>query len=163
MAEVKAPPLDIFKVLDRINANDFEYYAGLEDHEQKSLSPYVLMKWMYGTNKPKHLLRLNARANPFMFSLGNHKGLQFKLLCAVTDGRGQRYSWTKTVSNKKGSTSLTIKVIQEYHGYSIRHAKEALPLLTKDDILEMAQYLGRQSDELTKLKAELKTTKGTGG
>lgn len=161
----KAYALDIFQVLERINANDFGYFATLEEHEQKTLAPYVLMKWMYGSNKPKHLLRLNNRANQYIFSLGKHKQLLYMLLCAVSDGRAQRYSWAKSATVKKGSSSLSVKVVQDYYGYSSKQAAEALPLLTKDDILDMAQFLGRQSDELTKLKSELKTktTKAAGG
>lgn len=159
--EIKPKPksyaLDIFQVLDHINKNDFEYFGSLSAEQQKTIQPYVLMKWMFGTKQPKSIVRLNSRVNPYMFSLGaEHKELLFNLLCTVSDGRSQRYSWNKT--GKKGSSAPTcLKLIQEFWGYSPEQAKDALPLLSDDTILDVAQYLGKQSDELTKIKSELKS------
>lgn len=153
----KAHTLDIFHVLDRINARDYDAYQNWNEAEQKALQPFVVMKWMLGTDDQRQLLRLNTRVNPHMFALGQHKELLYKLLCASTDGKTRRYSWVKT-SGKQASNSATLEVIKEYFGYSARHAKDTLPLLSKDEVLEMAQYLGRQSDELTKIKNEFKSS-----
>jgi hypothetical protein len=155
--KAKSYALDIFQVLDRINHNDFEYFQSLNIEQQKSIQPYVLMKWMLGTKQTKVIYRLNNRVNRFVFSLGNnHKELVFKLLCSVTDGRSQRYTWAK-VQKKSVSAPNCIKLIQEFWGYNATHAKDAFPLLSDETILDIAQYLGKQSDELTKIKAELKS------
>lgn len=152
--------LDIFDVLNHVNMNDFEYYGKLEEHEQKALHPLVLMKWMLGTNSDKQILRMNTRVNPYVFSLGQHKELLYKLLCSTTMGKSQRYSWIKTASAKKVG-SLATAVVEEFYKCSPREAKAAMELLSGEEVLEMAEYLGRQSDELTKIKAEFKSkTKG---
>jgi hypothetical protein len=154
-AKPKAHTLDIFAVLDAINAKAYDAFSTMSEEEQKALQPFVLMKWMLGTDNKRTQLRLNARANPYMFALGQHKELLFKLLCAVADGKSQRYSWMK-MATKGPSASMTLSVIKEFYGYSERHAKDALPLLSKDEVLEMAQYLGRETEELTKIKNEFK-------
>lgn len=155
--EAKARPLDIFEALDRINHNDFGFFATLSEEQQKSFSPYVAMKWMQGTSKKKQIVRLNNRVNPYVFALGNnHKQLMYMLMCSCTDGRAQRYTWSK-VGAKAASKSHSVAVIQEAYQYTAKQAREALPLFSVDDILELAQYLGKQTDELTKLKSEHKT------
>ena len=154
-SKAKAHTLDIFAVLNRINAKDFDAFKNWSEEEQKAFQPFVAMKWMLGTDNSRIVTRLNTRANPYMFSLGNHKELLYKLLCATTDGKSRRYSWMKMAS-KAPSANATLEVIKDYYGYSTRHAKDALPLLTKDEVLEMAQYLGRESDVMTKIKNEYK-------
>ena len=157
----KARPLDIFEVLDRINNNDFQYYNRLNEEQQKSLQPYVLMKWMVGTKNMKQVVRINNHVNKYMFSLGtNHKELLFKLLCTTTDGLGSRYFWAKA-SKSKPSMPTCVKMVQEMWDMTAEQARESLVLLNDDTLLEMALYLGRQSDELTKLKAELKSRSKT--
>lgn len=155
-APAKGYALDIFRVLDHINARDYSAYTNWTDSEQKAFQPYVAMKWMLGTDNKRTLLRLNARANLYMFCLGQHKQLLHMLLCACTNGKSQRYSWIKT-SNKQSSMSTTLEVVQEFYHYSERHAKQVLSMLSKDEVLDMAQWLGRQSDELTKIKNEFKS------
>lgn len=151
----KPPALDIFYVLDRVNAKDYGAYANWSEEEQKAFQPFVAMKWMLGTDNKKVVVRLNTRANPYVFTLGAHKELLYKLLCAVGTGKTVRYSWIKTAT-KAPTANATLGVIQEYYQFSLRHAKDALPLLSKDEVLEMAQWLGRETDELTKIKNEFK-------
>lgn len=155
-APAKGYTLDIFQVLDRVNARDYSAFKNWNEGEQKALQPYVAMKWMLGTDNKRTLLRLNSRANQYMFSLGNHKQLLYMLLCACTNGKSQRHSWIKT-AGKPSTMPTTLDVVQEFYKYSERHAKQVLPMLTKDEVLDMAQWLGRQSEELTKIKNEFKS------
>jgi hypothetical protein len=155
--DTKARPLDIFEALDRINHNDFGYFATLSEEQQKSFSPYVAMKWMQGTNKKKQLVRLNNRVNPYVFALGNnHKQLMFMLMCSCTEGNGQRYTWSKG-STKAPAKAHSVGVIMEAYKYTQKQAREVLHMFNMDEILELAQYLGRQTDELTKIKSEHKS------
>lgn len=159
-AKPKAYALDIFKVLDRINARDFGAFRDFSEPEKKSFQPYIAMKWMLGTTDKQQILRLNARVNPYMFSLGNHKELLYMLLCASTNGKARRYSWVKPASNT-GKFAVTLGVIEEHYKYSAKQAIQALPLFSKEEILDIAQYLGRQSEELTKIKNEFKSSAKT--
>lgn len=51
---------------------------------------------------------------------------------------------------------LTIAVVREYFTYSSIEAGEALPLLDDDAVINCAEQLGRQPDELKQIKKELK-------
>lgn len=157
MSEPSKPrALDIFQVLDQVNARDYSGYKNWTPSQQNGFQPVVVMKWMLGTDNKRILLRLNSRVNQYVFALGQHKELLYKLLCSCTNGKSHRYSWIAT-AKKSTAAPVTLGVIQEYYGYSERHAKDALPLLSKDEVLDIAQWLGRQSDELTKIKNEFKS------
>ena len=154
--------LDIFQVLTNINGNEFDYYATLDEQQQKAFVPVVTMKWMLGTANGKHIKRLNDRVNKYVFELAKHKELLYHLMCATTTGKNIRYKYIKTSSSTTSSSKpVSLGVIEEYYGYSSKHALDVLPLFNHDDIVEMAEYLGRQQDDLTKIKNEHKAAKGT--
>lgn len=153
--------LDIFDVLRNINGNEFNFYAALDEQQQKAFVPVVVLKWMLGTANAKHLQRLNNRANRYVFPLHAHKELLYHLLCTVTTGKDVRYKYIKTATANKGSKPVSLGVIEEYYRYSSRHALDVLPLFEKDDILDMATFLGRQLDDVTKIKNEYKAPKGS--
>lgn len=157
-AKPKAYTLDIFSVLDRINKKDYGAYKNWSEAEQKAFQPYVAMKWMFGTENTKILSRVNSRVNPYVFALGqDHKELVYMLLCAAGLGKPQRYTWVKTAA-KPAPKPMTVSVIMEFYGYSERHSRDALPLFDKDEVLDMAQWLGRETVELTKIKNEFKAS-----
>lgn len=149
--------LDIFKVLSGISTKDTEFYHRLSDEERKGFLPIVVARWLSGTSNAKQVYFINELVNPFIFSLHKHPELLFDLMTLCGPGKSQRYYWNKTVSNKSTKHPIMISVIREYFGYNTMQAKEALPLLSKDDILEYAEDLGKQKDEMTKLKKELRT------
>ena len=70
--------------------------------------------------------------------------------------KAQRYNWNKTVSGKTTNFPTSVRVVRDQYGYNTRQALEAMPLLSNDDIVEYAEDLGLQKDEITKLKKELK-------
>lgn len=148
--------LDIFKVLEQINQKDL-FYQPLTEEEAKQFVPLVTMRWMSCTDDARQVMFLNEFANPYVFSLYKHKELLADLLVACSSGVRQRYTWMKGPSKKQSKTPAITAVICEYFGYSSKHAASAIPLLTDTDILSYAEQLGKQSDELSKIKKELKT------
>ena len=154
-APSKGYALDIFKVLDRINNTDVLFYDQLDEEQRKGFAPVVAMKWMFGTPNRQQLVRLNRCVNPFVFPFGtNHKGLLYRLMCATSTGKSVRYKWIKATTTK--NKPMSCSVLEQMYGYNRQQALEALQLLTKDDVLEMAEYIGLQGDEMTKIKAEFK-------
>lgn len=146
--------LDIFKLLAAIDKGDYHYYDKLSDEEKKDFSPLVVMRWMSGTDDPRQTIFLNELANPIVYSLNKHPGLMYKLLVCSSSKVQHRYKW---VGNKKGSTKpKSLEVIKKYYGYSTRAAEDVRSLLSAAAIIEMAEELAYQKDEITKLKAELK-------
>lgn len=153
MAQYKT---DIFEVLGNLNKKNHQYYTGLTEEEQKSIAPLVLMRWLSGTSNPLQIVLLNEVVNPFVFSLQKHKTLLFDLMCVCTTGKFQKYNWLKANSARQPGRPLATAIICQYYGYSVTQAQEVLSLFTSDEIISIAEGLGKQKDEITKLKAELK-------
>lgn len=151
--------LDLFKTLGALDSRSQEYYAGLTDEEKKEIQPFLLLRWMSGTPLAVQIYLLNEYVNPYAFSLTKHKQLLWQLLTIASYGKPQRYTWNKLPSKRETGKPNTIRVIREYHGYSMSEAVDALPLLKRDDILSMAEDLGWQADDVTKVRRELKVEK----
>jgi len=148
--------LEIFDVLNHLSKKNTQFFDNLSDVELKSIQPYVLTRWLSGSNNPFQLLLLNEIANPYVFSLQHHKNLTIKLLLSCTSGKTQRYQWIGLAKKSSQSMPLSCNVIKQYFGYSMKEAKQALPLLSSEDIMQFATDLGMQKDEVAKLKVELK-------
>lgn len=150
MAEHK---LDIFAVLAALDKKDVDFYSNLSAEEQKSIQPFVLMRWLSGTYNKQQVFLLNEVVNPYMFSLNNHKDLMWKLMTICTSGKPQRYFWNKP-EIKGSSTPTAVKVIQQYFGYNSKDADQALKMLQPDDIILMAEEMGWQDEEVNKIRKE---------
>lgn len=148
--------LDIFHVLSKISTKDREFYSKLNEEEQKAVVPLVVMRWLSGTKDMRQIIFLNELVNPVVFSFTRHKELLVNLLTVSTSGRSQRYFWNKANTSKKHSYPTSVGVVGEYYRYSSREAAEALPCLTADDVLDLAEQLGRQPDEIKTIKKEMK-------
>lgn len=98
MAESK-PKLDIFKVLERIDTRDFGYYSTLTEDEKKSLSPWILMRWMSLVSNsnlaPDAIMNTNDFVNVNFGELSKHPELQWMLLCMSSTGTKQRHVFVK--------------------------------------------------------------------
>lgn len=146
--------LDLFKLLSKISQKDWEYVLSLTDEELKEAAPFVISRWLSGTSSAQQIYLLNYTVNPYVFELQKHKLLIFQLMTIATSGKSQRYTWMK-LPGKQFSKPLACKVLCEYYGYSHQQAQEALPILSVEHILEYAQELGWQTDDLKKLNKEL--------
>ncbi len=155
MASPKKYKLDIFDVLKQLSVKNREFYAKLNEEQQKAFMPLIVMRWLSGTRDARQIVFLNELVNPFVFSLYHHKELLAQLMATCTSGSSRRYIWNKA-KTKASSTPLALGVIREIFGYNSTHAADALSLLSASDILEYAEQLGRQKDEIAKLKKELK-------
>lgn len=148
--------LDIFKVLNAANARKHEFYAQLTDEEKKGFAPSVVARWMTGTSDARQVFFINEFLNPYLFSLYKHPQLLWQLMTVCNSGKNQRYVWNKLPSKKEVGKSNAIRLICEYFKYSVSDAADALQILTKDQVLDIAAHMGWQPDDITKLKRELK-------
>jgi len=151
-----AEKLDLWKTLKSINVKNRDVYSSLSEDEAKQFVPLVLMRWMTGSNDARQIILLNEFANRYVFSLYKHKPLLANLLVACSSGDDQRYSWLKGSPKSTPSAPTVIDVIREYFEYNTREAVQAYPLLSNEDIMSYAEQLGRQPDEMSKIKKELK-------
>ena len=149
--------LDVFQVLKHTDKKDIHFFSNLTEEEKKAYQPLVVVRWLSGTKDIRQIVFLNELVNKFTFAIPNHKELLYKLMTICTTGKPKKYYWNKTQSKKSSSTPTTVSVISEYYGYSTSKAIDAFPILSNDDILSCAEQLGRQKEEITKIKKELKT------
>jgi|TARA_R110000851_G_scaffold256267_1_gene408706 5,10-methenyltetrahydromethanopterin hydrogenase len=151
-----ANKLDIFKVLEKVDDFDIDYFNGLTDDEKKSLAPYVLMLWMSGTKSQTQLVQLNVFMNSLVFKIPpEHSGLLYKLACVASDGKRKKYNWVgKKTKSKKYATATD--VLSRYYRCSTAEALGYIGILNYDDVAEIAMELGEQDDTLKKIKKEMK-------
>lgn len=152
--------LDIFKVLDATNAKNRPFYEKLSPEERKGFVPSVTARWMTGTNDAAQVVCVNEFVNPYTFSLYKHPQLLWQLMTAANSGSRKRYAWNKLPGKNSTGKSNTIKVIMEYFDYSPARASEAVDMLTREQVMDMAADLGWQPDEVAKIKKEMKASKG---
>jgi hypothetical protein len=152
--------LDLFNALNRLSRKERDYYNTLSEAEKKEFLPLIIMRWMSGTKDANQVYLLNEVVNPFVFGLHKHKELLADLLTISASGRGQRYTWMKAKNKAISKAPIATSVIQEMYSYTMVQANEALQILSDEAIIEYAEKLGRQSDEISKLKKELKALRG---
>ena len=145
---------DLFQGLSDLSKRNLQWYANLSDEDKKAAAPFVIARWMTGTNDHAQLMRLNTFVNPYLFSLGQEKGLLFSLLAAAATGKTKRYSWLKAPGTKS-ATKLRIEAIKQYYDVSTREAVGYADTIEAEDILSMAEECGWEKEELAKLKKEV--------
>lgn len=142
----------IFQVLQAIDDGS-SFFDDLSDEDLKSYQPYVLTRWMAGSNNANIVLFLNEMQNVYNNSLHRHKRLLFRLL-QTTRGSSIRPKWIAPPKKTKAE-SLSASVVQESVGCSKREAQQLLVNLSPETILAEAERLGWQKDDIKKLKQEL--------
>lgn len=150
----KAPSrkVDIFTVLDNIDAGNVNFYDNLSEEEQKSISMVVLMQWMHGMDNTQQLKAIESIVNPFIYSLASHKSLLFKLMTIASSGTKKRYNWASKAKQKTMPISTT--AISQFYGLSKSASRNYISLLGKQGIIDIALELGYDDSELKKLKKE---------
>lgn len=152
-----AEKIDIFRILNQADKKNILFYQQLSEEEKKSFSPFLIQRWLSGTVDSRQVIFLNELLNPFIFSFFNHKHLLWLLITICTNGNIQKYSWNKLPGKQQThSKPETINIISQYYGYSKKQAKEILNLLSYEEIIWYAEQLGKQPEEIIKLKKEWK-------
>lgn len=151
--------LDIFRTMKAVDSKNPQFYDKLTEDEVKQLQPFLVMRWMTGTSSARQVYFMNEFVNPYAFSLTNHKRLLWQLLTVAADGKSRRYEWIKAPGKATSSKPVSVDVIRQHYGYSTKHANDALPCLTVDDIIDMAIDLGRQPEDIQKITKEWKPKK----
>lgn len=151
--------LDIFRVMKAADAKNPQFFDKLTEEEVKQLQPFLVMRWMTGTSSARQVYFMNEFVNPYAFSLTNHKRLIWQLLTVAADGKSRRYEWIKAPGKATSNKPISVDVVRQYYGYNTKHANEALACLTVDDVIDMADELGRQHDEIQKITKEWKPKK----
>lgn len=150
--------LDIFRVLNAADQKNADFYTKLSDAERKEFQPFIVARWMSGTSNTGQVYLINEFANPYLFSLTNHKQLMWQLLTICNAGKPQRYAWNKLPARRESGRPNALKAVKEYFGYSTRDAVDAMDLLTRTQIIEIAESLGWQTEDIAKIRREIKAS-----
>lgn len=138
--------VNIFDVLKNIDLHKESYYDDLVESDQKQLHPLVLTRWISGTSDPAVIQLMNMTSNRFNFSLAPHKPLLMQMLLVASSGKPRRYQWMP--KTKETSVSKHIKAIRAYYHCSQREAEGYIKMHTKQEIADMARFVGWQDDEI---------------
>jgi hypothetical protein len=146
---------NIFKGLNELGKKNLNWYNSLSDQDKKVASPFVMMRWLSGTNISKQIIQLNTFANPYIFNITD-KNIIFKLLaisCVPYDfcGNPAKIVWLKGPSGIS-SKKISILCISEFYGCSKREAMMYNVKLI--DLIQMAEALGWDKDQIKILKKE---------
>lgn len=147
--------LDIFWLLGQLDNRNFDVWDQLTEEQRKEVSPFVILRWLTGTNDPEQLVMLGEVASACLFEFGDKKDLLLKVFAACTVNGSKRYKWANPKGASKGS-SKAVELIAKTYRMSYKHAAEARSLFTNDDIIALAEAQGWQKDELSALSKELK-------
>jgi hypothetical protein len=140
--------IDIFGIIDKLQQKN---RAVIDQEEQAA--PFLLQRWLSGTNDELQILLLNDTSNEYLFSLNKQPKLAMSLLVAATSGNSNRCRWIKQTANKEHA--LVNSVVAKYYGITIKEAKLHAAMMSKDDILDAACFVGLQPDEIKNLKKQL--------
>jgi hypothetical protein len=148
--------LDLFGILNKFDKKQRDIWNSLSDEEKKEISPLILMRWLSGTSDQRQIIFLNEIANQLVFQIPDHKELLLKLLSVANSGSSRRYTWLSQKSNasEKRGSKRALEIIQQYYQCSPKESKEYLQILYKEDVIEIAESLGLQKDEIQLLKKE---------
>jgi hypothetical protein len=163
-AKPKAPPdynskLYIGNEMAAFDRKDRGYFDSMTPDEQKTFSPFLMIRWGSSIDGPADLERyyittLNANLNKNFFdiSTAKHKKLQWLLATTVSPDMGkQRHQWI--AAKKKDADNKSLKFLRQMYP----DAKESdIRLMekinTKEDLKELARQHGWDD---RRIKAEL--------
>lgn len=147
--------LDIFEILDNVDGGNISYLNNLSDDKKKQYQPIVAMRWQSGTKSVKQLKLLNETYNKNCYTLYKHQDLLYKLSIVASDGKKKPYTWIKRKTNVS-KRPVSAKIISEYYKISIKQSTDILKMLTFEDAVELAEFLGYDNDTIKNIKNEFK-------
>lgn len=154
MKKEKSYKLNIFEVLKNIDNQNINFYDSLTEEQKNAFQPYVVMRWLSGTNNKQQIVYLNEFLNPYVFNLKDKKLLYYLMVVNNFSSGREKYNYIKTTYSGTNK-SKKVKIISEYHNISTRKAEEVVDIFNKEDILEMASEMGYSDAELKNLKKSL--------
>lgn len=142
--------LDIKEVLNNIDNNNVFYYKNLSEEERKSISPWVLMRYISSSSKyPEHYIcYVNELVNKDFSSISKHQELQWMLLCMCGIGKKEFHPWIappKGIKKDKIEEFIT-KIYPHMKKQDIEIYKS---INTVEDLILLAKNHGFSDQEIT--------------
>ena len=141
---------DLFGTLKLINTSTLGVYETIPDEDKSKASPFLIMKYLSGVSDRRQVVMLAQYVNPIIFTCQD-KGFLFDVMAASTSGRQTNVKWPGVM---KTAASKYDAVVARFFDCSIREAKTMTEFYTKEEIIQMAEDLGMDDDEIKKLKKD---------
>jgi hypothetical protein len=149
MTGKKKYTLNVFNLLSRTDKGEGDFYDTLTEEQRKEFQPWLIQRWL----SSRKLQLVNEITNPLVGSLPHE--LCWRLFCAIGIPRTGRYKFPTTGGSSSLKSDILLKLISEHFKVSRKVAKTYLPLLSKEDLLKIADEEGLEKDEIKKIKAKL--------
>ena len=144
----------MFGLLAQMDSKNVEFYDQLDEDTKKEFHPLVAMRWA-SSKSGDQLILLNELVNPVVFRSDYSPSVLYKLMTACSDGKKAKYTWIP--KKKKDKTfNLSTQAISEYYKCSEKDARIYRKRFSLEEVLEMADDLGYDSETVKKIKAEYK-------
>ncbi len=147
--------LDVFEVLTAIESKNIKFFDSLSHEQQKAFAPIVVQRWLTGNEDALQVYQVNNSINKYVFVLHKEPKLLYQLMVASASGKKHRNQW---ITKKTIKNNIVTKLVSSWLQCSMKEASTVQDQYTVDDVLEIADNLGWNKEELTKLKKALTTT-----
>jgi len=155
-------PLNIFRVLNKIDRKDYDFYDTLTEEQQKSIPPFVIMKW--GANvyddpdiQAYYIRSANANCNENFFDLHRHKKLQYLSCCAISPNLGTpRHYWLTGNTNTK-ATPLQQFVQNEFPEMNAEEVELFITTHSREDLKSWLEQHGLENKNVLKILPKKKS------
>lgn len=156
--------LNVFDVLRNADLQNFDWFSGLSEAEQKEFVPYVVMRWLSNVEnsnyKAYYLQMVNEYVNVDFSRIAKHPELIWLLMCVCGSGSSQRHVYLASKKSKKKETDLVEDFIYT-HNPSINEMELSMikQRLTVERLKELAEDAGYTDDEIKNLLTSFKSGK----
>ena len=147
MANKKKYTLNIFDLLDRADRGEMAWYDFLLEDEKKEFKPWLIQRWI----SSKKLQLVNEITNPCIGSIPHD--LAWRLFCSIGIPGTRNYKFPPTA--RAVQRDPVLELVAKSYGVSKKVAKTYLPILSVEDILELAEEDGWEKKEMKALAARL--------
>lgn len=167
MAAKKKYKLDLFgKLLPALDKRDFKLYKNLSEEEKKGFADIVALRAMSGTkgmdrDMCEYLIKAANGANKHLWNpaLSNHPELKYLTLAAIGIGYRVKHEFIKAPLGKKRNMKVFQVLRNFYPTASMDELQLFLDMNDIDALIEIAEMLGMQKEEIKEYKKEVKKVK----
>lgn len=148
--------IDIFEVLQNIDDCNFDYYDNLTEEQKKTISLFVVARWLSCTRNTKQIVAVNSLVNTFLYKMiSKHPKLLYKMMLISSSGTRKQYKWVPK-KKKQSSKPETIKILSKFYDMSARQVEDYIDTFSLEDVISCANDLGADDSIIKKIKNEFK-------
>lgn len=166
MSADKKYKLDLFgKLLPALDRRDFSLWRKLTEEERAGFADIVALRYMSCVSDTNpfceyYIEAANEFGNQHLWNshIRNHPGLKYLMLACVGVGEKTNHQWIKGPSRPKNDKVR--EMLKAFYPTANREEiNMMLEMNTDEELLEMAEMMGYQADQIKQLKQDIKKVK----